>query len=198
MKLKNRYFLVRHGESLKNVKNIVACWPEKIYSPLTKKGITEAKKAAKLLKNKKISIIFASDLLRTRQTAGIIAKTIKLKINLDKRLREINLGILNGKLVDEAGKFWAIPGKKLSPIQYYKRRYKIAPKNGETYEDLEERLKSFVKDCEEKYSDKNILIVSHERPLTLLEKVIKGNSFKELVNILQNKKQIKTGEVREI
>jgi broad specificity phosphatase PhoE len=194
MKLKNQYFILRHGESLRNVEKRASCWPEKIKSPLTEKGIKQIKKAAKTLKKKKIDLIFSSDLLRTRQTAGIVSKEIGVKVMLDKRLREVNVGILNNKPIDEIGRFWD-KERKLSPLEYYKKRFTIAPDKGENYVHLEKRMSDFFKEMEKKYKGKNILIVSHQRPLTLLEKAVHGYSLEKFIKIVVGKKEIETGEV---
>ncbi len=100
MKLKNHYFLLRHGESLKNIKNVSSCWPEKIPYPLTEKGKKQAKLVAKKLQNKKIDIIFNSDLLRARQTAEIIGRKLGITPKINKKLREVNVGILNNNPIE--------------------------------------------------------------------------------------------------
>jgi len=192
--MKNKYFLLRHGESLKNVKNFESCWPEKIKCPLTKKGRKEIGVASKRLKTKKINLIFTSDLLRAKQTAEIIGKALNLEPKLDKRLREINIGILNGRPIDEIGKFWDREGK-LSPLQYYQKRFKLAVPRGETYSEVEKRLSDFIKETNKKYKGKNILIVSHQRPLTLLQKIVHDYNLKKFVKIIMEKKEIKIGEL---
>ena len=58
MKLNNKYYILRHGEAVSNVKDVISCWPEKFYNPLTPKGVAKIKKVAKELKNKKIDLIF--------------------------------------------------------------------------------------------------------------------------------------------
>ncbi|MFH1575423.1 MAG: class I tRNA ligase family protein [Candidatus Nealsonbacteria bacterium] len=193
----NRYFALRHGESSKNIKNITSCWPEKNLYPLTKKGQKQVHQAAKKLKKEKIDLIFSSDLLRAKQTAEIIAKELGLKVRFDKRLRENNDGIFNGRKVGEFGEFMN-PGKKLPPLEYYKKRFKVAAPGGENYTDIEKRMWSFIKDVDKKYPQKNILIVGHERPITLLEKMLSGQNLKELVDIFIKKKEIKTGQIREL
>jgi isoleucyl-tRNA synthetase len=50
---------------------------------------------------------------------------------------------------------------------------------------------------ERKYSGKRILVVSHQRPLTMLEGAIKGYSIQEFFEKIEPRK-IKTGELREI
>ncbi|MFH1509945.1 MAG: histidine phosphatase family protein [Candidatus Nealsonbacteria bacterium] len=195
--MKNTYYLLRHGESLKNIKGFESSWPEKTIVPLTKKGIKEAKRVAKKAKNKKINLIFSSDLLRTKQTAEIIAKELGIKVKLDKRLREIGLGLFNGKSVKEYGSFWD-KARILNPFQYYLKRYEISAPKGENYKDVEKRLKMFIKEIDGKYKGKNIIIVSHGRPLTLLEKIVNKHSFKKFVKIIMGKKEIKTGELRKL
>ncbi len=198
MHLRNHYYLLRHGESLINVKGLVSCWPEKIYSPLTRKGVKQIKEDAKKLKKKKIKLIFSSDMLRTKQTAKIIAKELGLKIKFDKRLRDVNLGIFNGQLINEVGKFWVKEGEKLSPLEYYKRRFTIAPPKGENYVDIEERMMNFLKNVEKKYKQKNILVVGHKRPLTLLEKMVLGWNRKKFIENIVQGREMKNGEIRKL
>jgi isoleucyl-tRNA synthetase len=193
----SRYFILRHGESLKNKRGIASSWPEGTPLPLTEKGRRQIKAAAKKLAGKKINLIFSSDILRAKQTAEIIGKELGLPVKLDKRLREIGMGLLNGKPLREVGRFWD-QDKELSPVEYYKKRFEVAPKCGENYLIVEKRIMSFMKDTEKKYPGKNILIVSHERPITLLEKMIYGYDMEEFAGVITGKKEIKTGEIREI
>ncbi|MDP3995953.1 MAG: histidine phosphatase family protein [bacterium] len=197
MKLKNNYFLLRHGESLKNVQGFESSWPEKKRVPLTKRGKEQIAKIAKEIAKKKISLIFCSDLLRTRQTAEIVGKIIGVKPIIDKRLREIGLGIFNGKSVKEFGSFWN-KGEKLSATEHYKRRFKMPLPKGETYEEVEARLSSLIRELEKEYQGENILLVSHQRPLTLLEKTVKNYSLSKFVKMVVGKKEIKTGELRKL
>jgi len=196
--MKNTYYLLRHGESLKNVNNIASAWPETYYSPLTKRGVVQAKKAGKQLKTKKIDLIFASDVLRAKQTSEIVAKILKLKVIFNKKLREISPGIFNGKLISEVAKFWNKNEGEFNPIKHYKRRFKYAPPKGENYSETERRMKGFLMDMEEKYKNKNILIISHCRPITLLEKAVYKLSQEKIAKIIINKKEIDMAEVRKL
>lgn len=197
MKLKNNYFILRHGFSLSNFKGIGSCWPEKQKIPLTEKGIKQINQAVKKIKLKKIDLIFHSDLLRTKQTAQIVGQALKIKPEKDERLREVNVGIFNGKKINKIGEFW---GKqiKLSPLEHYEKRFHKAPPQGETYFEIEKRLTNFLKEKEKKYRNKNILIVSHGRPLSLLEKIVKNYDLKKFVKRIVEKKEIKTGEFRKL
>lgn len=188
MKYNNSYYILRHGQSVSNVKNIHSCWPEKFYFPLTLKGRKEVKKAAQKLKSKKIDLIFSSDILRTKQTAGIISKELNLKIEYDKRLREVNVGIFNGKTVEEFRKYF--PKKDIND------RFDKKPKSGETYTDVRNRIDDFLKNTDKKYKGRNILIISHQLPLILIESIAKDISNSQVFKVFTETKRIKTGEFR--
>ena len=53
MKLNNTYYILRHGEAVSNVKQVVSSWPEKFKNPLTQHGKEMVMAAAEMLKEKK-------------------------------------------------------------------------------------------------------------------------------------------------
>jgi len=187
MKLNNTYFILRHGGARSNKEKFVSCWPEKIYNPLTSKGIKQIKQLIPLLKKKKIDLIFSSDLLRTKQTAEIIASQLNLKINFDKRLREIKFGIFNGKREDAWEKFF---GTRV-------RRFIKRPPGGENYRDIKERAREFLKIVDKKYKNKKILIISHGATLFSLQAIARNFSEKQEIKSKKNFK-IKTGELKSL
>jgi len=181
----NTYYLLRHGHSIRQVKKIAMCWPEKIHCPLTKKGVEATKLAARKLKGKKIDLIFSSDLLRTKQTAEILTKETGAKIIFDKRLREYNVGIFNGKDPKLAWEHLEKSGNLVSAK---------LPK-GESIIDLRKRVVNFLKEINNKYQDKNILIVSHEFPLTFIEWSLKGWPVEKILKRRRERKKIKPIDV---
>ena len=191
----NTYYFLRHGESKKNKLGIVSSWPEKKPMPLTAKGISDIKKVAKVLEKENIDLIFTSDLLRARQTAEIVGKEVGVKPVLEKRIRENDMGIMNGKSIDELGKVWGKEGE--TPTEHYLRRFDGAPSKAETWKAVQKRLWNFVQEMEKKYTGKNILIVSHELPMTLFETMAKGFSRKEIV-AFRMAGAIQTGEWRKV
>ena len=186
MKLRNKYYILRHGQALSNIKDIFACWPERFKDTLTREGKNQIKKAAQDLKQKNINLIFSSDMLRTRMTSDILGRTLKIKPILDKRLREQNLGALNGQPLEKIVEFFGPRGMN---------RFKTRAKNGEIYSETERRMANFVKDIDKKYKDKNILIVGHAFPLKLLVKWAKGVSNKDFYEMVIS---IKNGEFKEL
>ena len=187
MKLNNKYYILRHGEAISNVKQIISSWPEKFKNPLTDKGRTQIKEAAKKLQNKNIDFIFASDLLRTKQTAEIVGKALKAKPEFDKKLREVGFGGLNGR-----------PAEELLYLSFEKERLQNSFKKSETYENVLERVYDFLKEIDKKYKNKNILLVSHQAPLWVLANKVKGFSLEEGLKRNPKHTRIDKGEIRKL
>ncbi len=190
--MNNNYFILRHGQAISNIENIISCWPEKFYNPLTEEGKRQVKKTAEeLLKNKdKIDLIFSSDILRAKETAEIVGQTLGLEPKYDERLREYNVGEFNNRKIDEFKNF----------LPRSINRFKDKPPEGESYSEIRKRVASFLSDLEKKYSGKNILIVSHQLPLVLLEGQLEGLSDEEIFHkyLGENEKRIKNGEWRQV
>jgi len=185
---KNRYFILRHGEAETNTKDIlISTLPEKIPCHLTEKGRRQIERVARKLKREKIDLIISSDLLRTKESAEIVAKELGVKLIFDKRLREIQFGIFEGKTLKEYHSFW----------KSYEERFVKAPAGGESYNQVKRRIYNALLSFERKYRGKTILIVGHERPLSLLEGMMKGYSVEEFLKEIEPRK-IKNGELREI
>jgi len=81
--------LIRHGESEANRQGYqqghTDVWSN---TPLSEKGRKQASQVAERLKIEEFNHIFASDLLRARETAETINKYHNKKIHFDKRIRE--------------------------------------------------------------------------------------------------------------
>ena len=190
MNMKNHYFILRHGETIyqQEKKDIIYPFPEKEPIDLTEKGRKQIKKATQRLKKEKIDIIFSSDITRCRQSAEIVAKELKLNVNFDKRLRDVNLGIYHGKTKAEFYK----------DFPDLKKRFVQKPKRGESWNEVKKRMLSFIKEIDKRHKNKNILIVSHGDPLWLLEGAMKGLRRNEEY-FEQGKKIIpQTGELRKL
>lgn len=185
---------MRHGQAISNVKDLCSCWPEKFKNPLTVFGKEMVRESVEKLKEKldlsgqTIDLIFASDLLRTKETAQIVGKIFEIKPKFDKRLREINFGVFNGKNLIGMWKFF----------KHEEERIKKAPPKGESYTQIVKRMMAVVKDIEKKYKARNILLVSHEGPLFLLQGKIMGFSLKETIDSVMLDKRIHKAEVREL
>jgi len=172
MKFNNQYYILRHGRAISNEKNASSCWPEKFFNPITSKGKQQIKKIIPKVKKLKIDLIFSSDILRTKQTAEIIANTLGLKVILDKRLREINTGIFNGGPLKKWYEFY----------QHDENFFTEKPKNGgENYREVKKRTEKFLKEIDKKYKNKTILIVSHGGTLENMQAMVKNLTEKQQI-----------------
>ena len=187
--MKNSYFILRHGRNIHQTekKDIVYGWPEdETPCVLDAVGIAQVEESAKELRKKGIDLIFASDILRTRQTAEIVVEDTK-KIYYDERLRDINWGIFQGRTKQEA---WAY-------FQNMEEKFNKAVPQGESWNDCRKRAMELIEEIEEKYQGKTVLLVSHGDILWLLESSFKGISDpKELLQ--ERLTMIGVGEFRKL
>ncbi len=148
---KNHFYIARHGEAQNVVQGIHMHYPETTPMPLTELGEKQAHELGEKIKALGgVDMIFASDLVRTKQTAEIAGKILGVEVQFDPRLREFNTGVYNGKKLEEYHKDW--------PVQ---RRWQEAPEGGESYMDLQTRMLDFVSELNSKHNGKKILLVTH-------------------------------------
>ncbi|MCF0125762.1 MAG: histidine phosphatase family protein [Clostridia bacterium] len=145
-------YIVRHGQTDWNIEKKTQGHTD---IPLNENGRNQAKRLAQSLQNVNIDKIISSDLIRAKETAKIINEQINKEIIYDKRLREINYGLLEGI-----------------------NRDTLTPDVWDTFNNFPEKLKaedkesifSRVKECfDEILNDKeNILIVTHGGVLRMI------------------------------
>ncbi|MDR3519390.1 MAG: class I tRNA ligase family protein [Candidatus Pacebacteria bacterium] len=182
----NKYFVIRHGEAENNAKNIYSSDPN--INHLTEKGKEQVLKTAKELINKKVSIVYCSPFLRTRETVEIVSEKIgfpKDKIIYDDRIRELGLGDFSGKSSEKyldfaEGKTWTfdekIPG-------------------GESYQDTKNRFGEFLYEIDQKHHNETILIVSHGLAVEVIPSIIEGADKKRSLEIFTAQESNKTASL---
>lgn len=189
---RNKYIMVRHGEAESNVKNITNCTLEQNYYPLTAKGKKQVAVAVKTMKKKKIKpdLIFASPLLRTKETAESIASVFGISaenIKLDPRLGEINFGTFAEQH----------PRKYHDYFNSRLEKFIKTPPDGENLTDLKKRMFAAISEIENRYKNKTVLIVSHEYSLWMLWTAMEGKTNQESVKAKEkpgNNDFLKTAE----
>lgn len=192
----NRYFIMRHGESEKNVKDIISYKIDDKFH-LTDKGKQQAHDSAQNFKNSGITRIYSSPLLRAKETSDIAAHVLGVPSSAvaeDVRLIEYNHGIFDKRTERE---WWeAYPDSALL--------FEQAPESAETINDMRHRFGEFLYEIENKHRNENILIVSHEWPLLALLAVSKGANRAQTAAILnvsnprdRKPEAIHPGEIRE-
>lgn len=96
--VKARLLLMRHGQTTHNASGRWQGWVD---APLSTVGEQQAAAAAEALAKVPVGAVVASDLQRARITAEVVAERHGLRVAVDKRLREINVGQWQGMTTPE-------------------------------------------------------------------------------------------------
>lgn len=140
-------YIVRHGQTEWNNQRRIQGRAD---TPLNELGKQQALETKNKISNDDIDLIICSPLIRAKQTAEIINNDRNIEIIYDDRITERSFGKIEGQPIDDYNfnEFW----------DYYKN---IKYEDIETMHELFDRVYEFIEDIISKYSDKNILIVSH-------------------------------------
>jgi len=147
-----RIFFVRHGDVV-NPNNIF--YGRLSGFSLSSAGRKQILKTAQVLTKKSIDVIYASPLLRAKQSAMIIAETLKLPVNYSDNLLEVDSS-LQGSTFDYITTHY--------PDIYSSSENKIT---GETIEQLSNRIREFIVKMNKSHPGKNIVAVSHGDPIMI-------------------------------
>lgn len=137
--------------------------------PLSKFGQKQMLKTANWLKQIPVSQIIASDLPRAAQSAQMIGQATGAKVNLDQRLRPLNVGQLTGQVITSE------LGKLLD--QAHEQRDNPIP-GGESYNDFINRYKSILPELLQSSQQGNTVVVTHHRNLLALPEIFFGQKAK--------------------
>lgn len=128
--------LIRHGESEANRQGIVQGHFD---SPLSEAGCEQARALASALRHEAFEALYASDLMRARQTGEAIAERLGLTPRLDPMIREIDIGLFSGRT-------WAhIAEHHPDDYRRFKEtgRWSVVP-GAESDDAQEERVEGFI------------------------------------------------------
>lgn len=155
-----RLLLTRHGQT---DWNIARRYQGQSDTPLNEKGIRQATELAKRLSTETIHTIYSSDLSRAMNTAKAIAAFHSLHVRPDSRLRELSFGDWEGMTYEEMSAH--------SPELFdawMKDALTVSTPNGETHQQLAERVQAAFNDIKAKHKDETILIVGHSGSMQTL------------------------------
>jgi len=150
---RTRIIIVRHGETEWNIHGIRQ---GHLDSPLTERGVAQAKALAARLAREKFTTLYSSDLGRAVQTAREISNTTGHEIITDKRLRERHLGIFQGLNAEELSQKYPEERRQFRTMgpDY------VIP-GGESMRQQVERNVSYLNELAAKHQDEQIVVVTH-------------------------------------
>ncbi|WEV39356.1 histidine phosphatase family protein [Lactobacillus sp. ESL0680] len=172
-------YFVRHGKTEWNL--------EKRFqggqgdSPLLPQSLIDIKKLGQHLKNTKFRAIYSSPLKRAFATAQGIddAMNAQLPVIIDERLREFNLGEMEGMQFEAALKKYPA---QVDDLWHHPDWYDGHAINGEDYPEVIARGQNFASSVAQKFTnpDDKVLAVSHGAALSAIMGGLLGFSLKNL------------------
>ena len=154
--------LVRHGDTDINDANQ---FRSRLDPPLNSTGIEQAENLAEAIAKENLGVkrVIAGPLLRTVQTADIIAENLGLFVEQNRGLISWALGFMSGQDKDEYSEL----------LNYYIDNPKSVPPQGECLDDLEQRTFEFFN--EELKKDGLTIFVTHNSNCVTVESLISGD-----------------------
>ena len=160
MSVKIIYFV--HGTTIDNLEHKATGW---VPGELSDKGIGQLKELKKQINMDEIDIVISSDLKRAIDSANYIFGE-SMEILHDERIRECNYGDLN---------------LKDNSLVRYEEHITTKFPNGESLQDVENRLRDFCKYLLAKHNGKTVALVAHKAPQLALEVITKGKKWEEAI-----------------
>jgi broad specificity phosphatase PhoE len=151
-----------HGTTVDNEKELSSGWND---APLSELGIEQGKKLRELTVHRKFDIVFCSDTKRAHETAKFAFDGLA-PIVTDSRLRECNYGDLNGG-----------DSHIVEPMQESNFDRKFP--NGESYDDVKDRILDFLNFLKANYDGKTVAVVSHKAPQLALEVLLNHKTWEQ-------------------
>ena len=149
----NTIYIVRHGQT---EWNLLGKTQGHGNSDLTPKGIEQAELLADSMTKYPIDYIYSSDLGRAYQTAEIIGNKLNIEVEKTEALREMNFGTWEGRIIKD---IIAEDPELYKMLRNEPHLSKIP--QGETLSQIKERTDAFIKEINEKYDGKHIVLVTH-------------------------------------
>ena len=156
------YFV--HGTTVDNENGVASGWHD---TELSELGRTQAVELKEKIRDSKFDVVYCSDLKRAVDSAKLTFGG-SIEIKQDKRLRECNYGDFTQKNSEEMDKLTLEHVDKPFP-------------NGESYKDVERRVRDFLNDLLKEHTGKNVAIVAHKAPQLVLEVLIKGKTWEQAI-----------------
>jgi 2,3-bisphosphoglycerate-dependent phosphoglycerate mutase len=171
-------YLFRHGQSEFNLTKTFTGWLD---AKLTSLGIEQAQALGAMLKDNKIDIAYSSRLSRSIDTLNEVLKyhpECRQRI-VDDRMIERSYGILSGHTHAET-----IEKYGQEQFDKWHRGWEDKADLGESFADVEVRVKSFIDDLKSKYTGQNIgiAISAHGNSIRLFRKIMENATVEDTVS----------------
>lgn len=154
------YFV--HGTTTDNERKLATGW---LPGELSELGLEQTRQLAEQVKDRTFDVVICSDLHRAIQTVEIIFGENFIE---DERLREANYGDWNGA--------------SHTLFKSHMEDFVDTPfPGGESYRDVETRMRALCEELQQKYDGKHVALVAHQAPQLALDVILKGKTWPQAI-----------------
>jgi len=184
--------LVRHGESVGNLADSAA---RERQAPrldldirdadveLSENGQQQAQSLgrwfAELEARDRATLVITSPYRRAEDTARLVVGDTGVEVVVDERLRERDLGVLDGLTR------WGIEAEYAAESERWHKlgKFYYQPPSGESWADVVLRVRSLLQDVRSGYGDSRLWLVTHQAVIMSFRYVLEGLRERELLDI---------------
>ena len=185
----NTIYLVRHGQTNWNILGKTQGHGD---SNLTKKGREQAIQLADSMIKYPIDYIYSSELGRAIETAQIIGDKLNLDVVSTPALKEMGFGKWEGLLIKEIQEHYS------DIYKTWRNEPHLAQiPEGETLHIIKERTDKFLKEINDKYDGKHIVLVTHSVTARVILLSLLNSSLENIYKISQSNTALNIIEFRD-
>ena len=167
-----RLYIVRHGQTKWNKEKRMQGWAD---SKLTELGRKQAKLLGESLENIEFNQVVSSPLGRTRETSKLVIGDRPVELIINDNFKEMGFGSWEGQDPEEL---------KIKHPEVFRdlwtRADKYVPIDGESFEELQNRIIKGINQVIKDNPDGNVLIVTHGMVIQMLLLHMKGLPLNQL------------------
>ena len=167
-----RLYIVRHGQTKWNKEKRMQGWAD---SKLTELGRKQAKLLGESLENIEFNQVVSSPLGRTRETSKLVIGDRPVELIINDNFKEMGFGSWEGQDPEEL---------KIKHPEVFRdlwtRADKYVPIDGESFEELQNRIIKGINQVIKGNPDGNVLIVTHGMVIQMLLLHMKGLPLNQL------------------
>lgn len=174
-----RLYFARHGASQANLRHEIS--NRGLQYGLTLNGREQAHALAQTLKNRMITHIYSSPLLRAIETSVILANQLTIDYEIVDALREYDCGALEGHSDEASWQRW----HELFDLWTVHKDYEQCIETGETFLDIRNRFVPFIDKLINQFggTDTAVLCVSHGGIYRLMLPMVLKNVDEETIRL---------------
>ena len=173
-----RITFTRHGESQANILRQIS--NRGLTHPLTHNGREQAAALADKLRDRAVTRIYTSPMLRAIETSIIVAERLKVDYEVTDALREFDCGSAEGRADAAAWQMW----HEVFDAWTLHRRWEQRIEDGESFYDVRDRFVPFIEELVAQYgdTDANLLCVAHGGVLWLMLPLVLSNVNNDMMS----------------